>query len=389
MGSRFMVARTLGGFLGGCCSLASLAVGLAVAGCGGGGGGGGGEGGSEGSSGGTTEGPLLAETVIPSDACPAAPRVAQGRFSGTLRASSTDPEMDGVCGGGGPDVFLRIAVPLRADLRVEARGNGFTPRVGLASTGCLAAPMLKCGADGIVALTDLGEGTVLDLAIGVDEAEFVALSAVDAPSEGDDPLEFEVDVSMTRVLATGEVCLPAARGRCSSGTLCMLEPQAVDADPEEDERWVCTDVPANSCEDPERVMVQLVDDDGAVSVDPDQPQTDVYSHSCTGQGTRERVLRLTLPAALADSVQHSLQIWTEQPEIGLALRAPGCLASDELDCSPPSPAGSQVTIAAPDELLRSGVQPYLFVELPEPGVLSGPVTLHLRRVLRGPPVGTP
>ena len=169
----------------------------------------------------------------------------------------------------------------------------------------------------------------------------------------------------------------------------MLEPQAVDADPEEDERWVCTDVPANRCEDPERVMVQLVDDDGAVSVDPDQPQTDVYSHSCTGQGTRERVLRLTLPAALADSVQHSLQIWTEQPEIGLALRAPGCLASDELDCSPPSPAGSQVTIAAPDELLRSGVQPYLFVELPEPGVLSGPVTLHLRRVLRGPPVGTP
>ena len=71
------------------------------------------------------------------------------------------------------------------------------------------------------------------------------------------------------------------------------------------------------------------------------------------------------------------------------MRAPGCLAGEEVACAPPSPAGSQVTITAPDELERDGVEPYLFVELPEPGVLEEPVVLHLRKVLRAPPVGTP
>jgi hypothetical protein len=388
MGPRVMVARTLFrlGWLAclGCCAGAW--------GCSGSGGDAT-EAGEESSTGGTAEGPSLAEAVSPSDECSAAPAVAQGRFSGTLRDCSPDPVIGGVCGGGGPDVFLQIAVPLRADLRVEARGNGFTPRVSLAPLGCLAAPMLACGADGIASLTDLAEGTVIDLAVGVDEASFRTLSDVGAPIDGDDPLGFVVDVAMTRVLATGEVCLPAARGRCSSGALCMPELHTVDGDDktQDDERWVCTDVPANRCDDPEQVTVQLVDDAATLMIDPDQPQTDAHRFSCTGEGTRERVLRLALPASQGplDGVQYSLQIWAVQPEIGLALRAPGCLASDELDCSPPSPAGSQVTIVAPDELQQAGVQPYLFVELPEPGVLTQPVTLHLRRVLRGPPVGTP
>jgi hypothetical protein len=45
-----------------------------------------------------------------------------------------------------------------------------------------------------------------------------------------------------------------------------------------------------------------------------------------------------------------------------------------------------VTIVAPDELQREGIEPYLFVEMPEPGVLAEPVILHLRRVLHAPPV---
>lgn len=373
MGPRVMVVRTLRRW--------SVAVAVA-GGCGGEGGGGAGAG-SEDSSGGGTGEPLLAQTVIPSDECSRAPAVAQGRFSGSLRAVSSDSGTGGVCGGGGPDVFLQIEVPLRADLRVEARGNGFTPRVSLAPMGCLAGPPLVCGADGIVALTDLSAGTVIDLAIGVDAARFAALSDVVAPPDGDDPLDFVVDVAMTRVLATDAVCVPTALGRCSSGSLCLPAPIADD----EDERWVCTDVPANRCEDPEQVTVQLVEEVGTVLVDPNQPQTDAHSHSCTGEGTRERVLRLALPASLG--ARDSLKIWAEQPEIGLALRAPGCLLSDELDCSPPSPAGSQVVIAAPAELQQAGVKPYLFVELPEPGVLTQPVILHLRRVLRGPPVGAP
>lgn len=386
MGTRVMLARTL-------CCLGWVAVGAAW-GCSKAGGGAADAGSEGGSDGGTTEGPLLAETVSPSDECSDAPLVAQGRFSGTLRDRTPDAAIGGVCGGGGPDVFLRISVPLRADLRIEARGNGFTPRVSLAPTGCLAGPMLACGADGILAISDLGEGTRLDLAIGVDAASFVALSDLAAPTGGDDdPLDFEVDVAMTRVLAEREVCKPTGRGRCASGTLCMLAPKMDDAGDEGDEdaagieRWVCTDVPANRCEDPELVTVKLFADAGALSIDPDQPQADVYRHSCTGEGTRERVLRLVLPPSLGP--RDSLQIWSDRPEIGLALRAPGCLASDELDCSLPSPAGSRVTIVAPDELQRMGVQPYLFVELPEPGVLTEVVTLYLRRVLRGPPVGTP
>lgn len=379
MGSRFMVARTL-------TRLAWLAC---AWGCGGAGGEAE-EGGAEGSSGGTTGAPSLAEAVSPSDECSVAPVVAQGRFSGSLRDRHEDPVIGGVCGGGGPDVFFRVSVPLRADLRIEARGNGFTPRVSLAPLGCLAAPMLACGGDGIASLTDLAEGTMIDLAVGVDAATFKAISDAGAPMDGEDPLDFVVDVAMTRVLAEGEVCLPAVRGRCSSATLCMPELQTIDDGDDkakDDERWVCTAVPANRCADPERVKVKLVDDADTVMIDPDQPQTDAYSFSCTGEGTRERVLRLALPGSLGP--KDSLQIWTVQPEIGLALRAPGCLGSDELDCSPPSPAGSQVTIVAPDELLSAGVQPYLFVELPERGVLTEPVTLHLRRVLRGPPVGTP
>jgi hypothetical protein len=267
-------------------------------------------------------------------------------------------------------------------------GEGYGRMTVAKRAAHLSSSSVRC-----FAMPNLGEGTVLDLAVGVDAASFVALSDVAAPADGDDPLDFVVDVAMTRVLAAGEVCKPTARGRCASGTLCMLAPEVVDAGGDDDddaggiERWECTEVPANRCEDPEVVTVKLFEDAGALSIDPDQPQADAYRHSCTGEGTRERVLRLALPASLGPL--DSLQIWTDRPEVGLALRAPGCLVSDELDCSPPSPAGSQVTIVAPDELQRKGVQPYLFVEQPEPGVLTEVVTLHLRRVLRGPPVGTP
>jgi hypothetical protein len=355
------------------------------------GGGGGGEGESGGSSTGDSEGTSQAQAQTPSDGCADAPTVAQGQFAGTLRDRHSDPELGGVCGGGGPDVFLRVQVPLRADLRVEARGNGFTPRVSLAPLGCLGAPMLACGADGIATLDDLADGTIVTLAIGVDADTFTSLSGP-APDDEPDPLDFVVDVAMTRVLAGGEVCMPEARGRCTSGTLCMPELTTADTDTdtagdEDDAPWLCTTVPGDSCDAPDQVSVALAAGVGTLTIDPDLPQTDAHHHRCTGRGTRERVLRLRLPGDLEP--QYDLQIHADRPEVGLAVRAPGCLASDELACAAPSAGGSRVTIAAPGALQRADIEPYLFVELPAPGVLVEPVTLHLRQVLRGPPVGAP
>src|SRR5690606_23305323 len=110
----------------------------------------------------------------------------------------------------------------------------------------------------------------------------------------------------------------------------------------------------------------LVDGVGSIVVDPDQPQSDGHRHSCTGAGTRERVLRLTMPNDLGP--RDSLELRVDEPEVGLAVRAPGCLASEELACMAPRPSGAQVVIAAPELLRQAGVAPYLFVELPEPGV---------------------
>jgi hypothetical protein len=165
----------------------------------------------------------------------------------------------------------------------------------------------------------------------------------------------------------------------------LIEDTASDEGGEDGERWLCTDLVGDRCSDPERVAVALTDGRGELVVDPAQPQSDAHRHSCTGGGTRERVLQLRLPAGIG--AMHSLLIASDTPQIGLALRAPGCLAGDELDCGAPAPGGTQVTIVAPDELQRAGVEPYLFVELPEPGVLADPVSLRVRVVLRAPPTG--
>jgi hypothetical protein len=359
---------------------------MAAPACGGGAAGSGSSEVGEVSSSGETTGANDPQLQVPSEGCAEAPAVGPGRFTGTLRDRGPDPALGGVCGGGGADAFMRIEVPVRADLRVEARGVGFTPRVSLAPPGCLKAPMLVCDGDGVAALANLSEGTVVTLAIGVDPAVFAALSGVVVAEGEADPLAFTVDVGMRRVLAAGEVCMPEVLGRCGTGTICMpaISTADTEAEADGDPAWTCTPVAGDGCMDPEEVVVQLVDGAGSIAVDPDLPQTDAHRHSCTGAGMRERVLRLTMPAELGP--QDSLEISVLQPEVGLALRAPGCLASDELDCMAPRPSGAQVVIVAPGQLGQAGVAPYLFVELPEPGVLGEPVLVRLRRVLRAPPV---
>ncbi|MBL9103249.1 MAG: hypothetical protein JNL82_20050 [Myxococcales bacterium] len=315
----------------------------------------------------------------PARTCEDAPRAKQGQFAGTLRGDEELPSEGGVCGGGGPDRFLRVMVPQRADLRVEARGNGFVPRVGL-TPGCVGASPLACGADGIATVTDVAGGTELVLTIGADPQQFAGLLAEDPPVDGPDPLGFVVAVGMTPVLAADEVCMPAALGRCASGTLCM-PPRA------EDDGWRCTALAGDSCAEPERVALELSAGAGTLRVDPDRPQSDAHRHRCTGGGTRERVLQVELPAGLGPL--DSLRIRSDRPEVGLAVRAPSCLGSDELDCGAPGVGGAEVTIEAPGELHAAGVAPYVFVELPDPGVLTDEVVLQVRVVLRAPPAGTP
>lgn len=364
--------------------LVAMTAASAVA-CGGGASGSGSSEGGEVSSGGDDTAANDPQLQVPSESCAAAPAVGQGRYAGSLRERGPDPALDGVCGGGGPDVFLRVEVPMRADLRIEAIGVGFTPRVSLAPPGCLKAPMLVCDDGGMAGLDDLSEGTVVTLAIGVDPEVFATLSEAPIKDGEADPLAFTVDVGMRRVLAAGEVCMPDVRGRCGAGTVCLPEISAADTDTDAgaDAPWTCTPAAGDGCLDPEEVEVQLVDDVGSIVIDPDQPQGDVHRHSCTGDGMRERVLRLRLPEL---DLQDTLQLHVAQPEVGLALRAPGCLGSDELACMAPRPSGAQVVLTAPELLRQAGVAPYLFVELPDPGVLDEPVTVTLRRVLRSPPV---
>ena len=331
------------------------------------------------STGEATEGPPPSEHA-PAGHCDDAPRAEQGRYAGTLRGEAEQPQGDGVCGSGGPDQFLSVLVPARADLRIEARGNGFVPWVSLAPAGCLAAPQTVCGVDGFAVLDDVAAGTELVLTIGADPALFAAMAAIEPPADGPDPLDFVVDIGMNPVLAADDVCMPQVLGRCATGTLCM-PPRS------EDDGWRCTELEGDRCADPERVTLELVDGVGTLVVDPNLPQSDAHRHSCTGGGTRERVMQIRLPADLRG--RDSLQIRSERSEVGLAVRAPGCLAGDELDCGAPAVGGTQVMIVKPAALQAAGVEPYLFVELPEQGVLEDPVELQVRVVLHAPPAGTP
>lgn len=331
------------------------------------------------STGDATEGPAPSEHA-PSGSCDAAPRAEQGRYVGTLRGEEKEPPGGGVCGSGGPDQFLQVLVPARADLRIEARGNGFVPWVSLTSAGCLTEPQTLCSADGFAVLDDVAAGTELVLTIGADPTLFKTMVAEEPPADGPDPLGFVVDIGMTPVLAADEVCMPQVLGRCAAGTLCT-PPSS------EDDGWRCSALAGDRCADPERVTLALVDGAGTLVVDPNLPQSDAHRHSCTGGGTRERVLQIQLPADLR--ARDSLEIRSERPEVGLAVRAPGCLADDELGCGAPAIGGTAVVIVKPAALQAAGVSPYLFVELPEQGVLEDPVELQVRVVLHAPPAAAP
>lgn len=313
---------------------------------------------------------VWAEAPAPADACDEALLVSQGRYRGNLREMKVDEPIGGVCGGAGPDAFFRVEVPVRADLRVAAHGVGFAPRLSLAPDDCLGGREITCAADGPLELPDLAAGTVLRLAIGVDAAVFSDLKQKPAPDDAVDPLSYDLDIGLVRVLAAGDVCEPASRGRCVAGTLCMT---SAPAQPPE-----CTTLPGDTCSTALRTPVVLSPaGEGALVIDPALPQTDAHASSCGGAGLRERVLQLDLPVV---PPARALEITVSRPDIGLAVRSPGCLATDEVACAAGTGAPARIVLDRLAARRAAGVAPYLFIELPLHSERDPAFTLDLRLV---------
>lgn len=295
----------------------------------------------------------LAQTREPgeaSDRCAEAPRVGEGRHYGTLRGNLS--ELGGACGAGGPDAFFRVEVPFRADVFVDAVGVDFSPRVGVLPAGCSndwSHRTLACSEGVGTWLLDFAAGTSLVVSVGTDPDE--PQLQLPAPGAGDDPLDFAFDVRLRRVLGEGELCEPAERGRCGTGTACTSA--------EADTPGVCTAVSADTCAQalslPVGFGTTLVEIPEAV------PHTDAHAHSCTGAHRPDRVFAVDMPPATAD---RTLEVTSTSSLVGLAIRAPSCLPSDELGCVAAGDGGVSVR-ATLDAFADDRV--FVFVELPPPG----------------------
>jgi hypothetical protein len=322
---------------------------------------------------GDTTGPAI-DVPVPSDVCEGAPLLTYGSYRGTLRSYESAPAPAGVCRGGGPDAFARVGAPVRADLHIEARGVGFAPRLSLAPDDCAPAREIACTAGGSLELRDLTAGTVVRVSVGADPDVFSDLNLQPAPDGAADPLEYDLDVAFTRVLAAGEACLPESRGRCADGTMCLASAEG--------SAHVCTTLPGDTCATAEHFTVVL-DDDGKASatVDFAAPHTDAHRGGCTGAGRREHVLRLALPPS---PPERALAVRATRDDTGLAARAPGCLADEEVACAAPTAGGARVVIPRLATLRAAGVEPYLFVELPEPDAPGPPLVLEFSLVPEPP-----
>ena len=285
------------------------------------------------------------------DQCVAAPSVRGGRHSGSLRNKTAD--RGGACGRGGPDAFVAVSVPRRADVQLSARGVGFVPVVGARSRCELswAATQLSCtqGVEGWA--LDMPAGSTLLVSVGIDP-EDPALASTPEPGVAD-PLDFVLDVQMRAVLLEGEPCEPASRGRCVSGTACLPVEQG---DGFEVAR--CVALPGDTCAS--AIPVALERGTTMVIVEDDVVHTDAHVHTCGGARRPERVLALGLPTGLEPGAQ--LEVRTDAPDVVLALRGPGCAADQELACAADSAAG---TLAVVEDLAAVGSPSlFLFVELP-------------------------
>jgi len=294
---------------------------------------------------GTTDVPMDTSSTggpdVPGDRCDEAVAVEPGRRYGSL--AGAQPDAGGICGTDGPAVFLQVAIDRRADLEVNAVGEGFAPIVAVLETCGEPRRELAC--------TQGLPTTVLDLSAGSDPIVAIAVSPED-PALENDGLAFAVDLDLRAVLGIGEACEPAHRGRCETGSACL---------PDDEDVARCTALVGDTCASAEpHALASAAPLE--VTIDPIELQTDAHHHSCTGARRAERVLRLALPDDLAPGT--ALRITTDAADVGLAVRGATCLPDDELGCAAPSDAGIVLAVADVPGRIGSDHALYLFVELP-------------------------
>ncbi len=284
------------------------------------------------------------------DVCLSASAVTPGVYEASLQGKRSSG--GGACGAGGPDVFFRIRVEHRSDLRVSALGDGFTPRVGVFGNDCAvrfedSGLLCTSGVPGWV--SDVPAGAELYVAVGASQSE------IDSSGDG----AFRLDVQARDVLSLGEPCSNEAWGRCEGGSTCAVP--AGTQDPA-----VCTSIPGDRCGKP----ISLDVDRGvtALSVEPGVVHTDAHRHTCGGDRISERVYRLDLPAVSAEAI---LRVEGERVMV-LAARGPTCLPEEERACGADPEGLAEIELQGP--LPRTL---YLFVELAEDESEQSPSIVRL------------
>ncbi|MBV1857476.1 MAG: hypothetical protein KUG77_03625 [Nannocystaceae bacterium] len=284
------------------------------------------------------------------DVCLSASAVTPGAYFGSLQGKRSSG--GGACGEGGPDVFFRVAVARRSDVRVSVAGDGFTPRVGVFGNDCAvrfedSGLLCTSGVPGWV--SDVPAGAELYVAVGASQAE------VDASGDG----AFMLDVQARDVLSVGDACSNEAWGRCEGGTTCAVPTGTLDP-------AVCASIPGDRCGNP--IPIDVDRGATALSVEPGVVHTDAHRHTCGGDRVSERVYRLDLPVVSAEA---TLRIEGERISV-LAARGPTCLTQEERACDTDLEGLTAIELGGP----LPGTL-YLFAELPEGGSELSPSIVRL------------
>lgn len=302
---------------------------------------------------GTSTGEVEPPTQEGSDLCALAPIVGAGTHYGSLRAHAVS--LGGACGEGGPDAFFRLEVPRRSDVQLRGLGSGFSPRVGVLPHACVDewdTRQLHCDHGAGTWLLDVAAGSSLVVAVGIDGDH--PILGLPPPTAGPDPLSFSLEVKLRNVLEIGDACEPEGRGRCTSGAACLPTPPPEDDPQGQPGPAVCTAIEADTCDS--AVSLELAEGSNWVEIDPVTLHTDAHAHSCGGARQRERVLRLVMPG----SGPYGLEVRGDRPELGFAIRSPGCGPAEERACVKADPS---VPTAITTEIAESTAM--LFVELPD------------------------
>jgi hypothetical protein len=246
----------------------------------------------------------------------------------------------------------------RADVRIAARGRAFEPIVGVLADACVLdgeRQFLACMPDGNGWVLDVPARAGLVIAVGID-ANDPALDTL-VGDEGLDPLDYEIDIQLRKIVAEGEIC-DSGQVRCEPGTACIAPDEVGAEDVPQDGARRCQRLEADTCATAE----SLVLDREAVRWDmpADARHTDAHHHGCVGARLVERVLRLGFPPDVR--LPETVRV-TAQGVLGLAIRRGGCERTHEAACASVDPdASAEVEVELEAASIREGV--YVFVELP-------------------------